>query len=345
MAAFTLLDQADEDKLHAARLLRIEERPFSNISKRILGPDSPFTQYLSRHTASEANGIGDDAGERENRHQKFIQDLAGFRESMLFDFASFASTISRFQLLRAANEKERARYANEKLRIEATAEDVRQAIGELRVKLDQAQDTLRIRKEYDVIAAKITKANLKPRDAQNVAIEKLRNEIEELERESAELSHTWQSRREQLAHVVSEAQRLRRQIRNEKEPEEVEAEKAAEEQRKMLLDVDDGKEREAGSHAGTPRPDELGSREDPSSSWTGTHGSIQYSTVTGYFLQDDNATNATTFSYADTNFGLINQSYPTDARNGPRLSQWQSFNRLVDLFNELAPKETEYKAS
>ncbi|RMZ79395.1 hypothetical protein DV738_g3377, partial [Chaetothyriales sp. CBS 135597] len=255
MAAFTLLDQADEDKLHAARLLRVEERPFSNLSKRLLGPDSPFTQYLSRQASSEANG-------RENKQQKYLQDLAGFRESVLFDFASFASTISRFQLLRAANEKERERYANEKLQIEATAEDVRQAIGELRLKLEQAQATLQIRKEYDVIAEKITKANLKPRDEQNVAIEKLRNEIEELERESAELSQTWQSRREQLAQLISESQRLRRQIRNEKEPEEVEAEKEAEEQRKMLLDVDDSKEREAGSHAGTPRPDEHGNRED-----------------------------------------------------------------------------------
>ncbi|RMZ91471.1 hypothetical protein DV736_g1309, partial [Chaetothyriales sp. CBS 134916] len=257
MAAFTLLDQADEgismvsphgapptrppadmlasDKLHAARLLRIEERPFSNISKRLLGPDSPFTQYLN---------------------------LASFHESLLFDFASFTSTISRFQLLRGANEKERERYANEKLRIEATAEDMRQAIGELRVKLDQAQETLKIRKEYDVIAEKITKASLKPREEQNVGIEKLRNEIEELERESGELSQTWQSRREQLARVTNEGQRLRRQIRNEKEPEEIEAEKEAEEQRKMLLDVDDSKEREAGSHAGTPRPDGLGSRED-----------------------------------------------------------------------------------
>ncbi|RMZ91445.1 hypothetical protein DV736_g1310, partial [Chaetothyriales sp. CBS 134916] len=67
----------------------------------------------------------------------------------------------------------------------------------------------------------------------------------------------------------------------------------------------------------------------PSSSWTGTYGSIQYSTVTGYFLQDYNATNATTFSYSDTNFGLINQSYPTDPKNGPKLSQWQRFNILL----------------
>ena len=180
---------------------------------------------------------------------------------MLFDFSSFTSSIARIQFLRAANEKERERYANEKLRIEATGEEVRDGIGELRVKLEQAQETLKIRKEYDVLAEKITKANLKPRGEQNVAIERLRNEIEELERESSELTPTWQSRREQLGHVVGEAQRLRRQIRNEKEPEELAEEKEAEEQRKMLLDVDDGKEREGGSHVGTPRPEEVVSRE------------------------------------------------------------------------------------
>lgn len=116
------------------------------------------------------------------------------------------------------------------------------------MQLDEAQKTLAIRKTYDVLADKITKnASLKPRDEQQVSIEKLKAEIEELQRESVELSQTWIDRREQMGHVVDEAARLRRQIRNEKEPEEVEAEKRAQE----MLAIE--RDREAGSHVGTPR--------------------------------------------------------------------------------------------
>ena len=137
------------------------------------------------------------------------------------------------------------------MKIEGTAEEVRENTSSLRVQLDEAQRNLKIRKEYDVLADKITRTgNLKERDEQHVNIEKLKAEIEELERESQELSQTWSDRRQQMGKVGEEAARLRRQIRNEKEPEEVEEEKRAQE----MLDVE--RERDAGSHVGTPRPED-----------------------------------------------------------------------------------------
>jgi broad specificity phosphatase PhoE len=74
---------------------------------------------------------------------------------------------------------------------------------------------------------------------------------------------------------------------------------------------------------------------------TPTSGSyIQYSTVPGYFLQDLNSTNATTFSYTATNFGLINQTYPgVDAS----LSQWQQFQQVVAQLNQAAARNVDYK--
>lgn len=69
---------------------------------------------------------------------------------------------------------------------------------------------------------------------------------------------------------------------------------------------------------------------------------IQYSTVPGYFLQDDNSTNATTFDYTATNFGLINQSYPTDESDSG-LTQWQRFAKVVASLNHKAPKNVDYK--
>ena len=127
---------------------------------------------------------------------------------------------------------------------------MRDNLGSLRVQLDEAQKTLAVRKTYDVLAEKITRdEKLKvTRAEQHVNIEKLKVEIEEADRESGELKSAWGERREQFDRLVSEATRLRRVIRDEKEPEH-EAEKDGEE--------DDGEaegERDGISNVGTPRP-------------------------------------------------------------------------------------------
>lgn len=239
----------------------MEERPFKNLTRKLLGPDTPYHAFLA-HNANTPDQ--DDAsshlsnGEAQEQQEKFLSDLQKFRDGILYQFTAFESSIARLQFLRAANDRERERYAAEKLKIEATASEVRDNTVSLRIQLDEAQKTLAVRKAYDVRADKITKNSaLKPRDEQHVNIEKLKAEIEELERESQELSQTWNDRREQMGRVIDEAAKLRRQIRNEKEPEEVEAEKRAQE----MLDVE--REREAGSHVGTPRADEEGATPGP----------------------------------------------------------------------------------
>ena len=123
----------------------------------------------------------------------------------------------------------------------------------LRIQLDEAQKTLAIRKTYDVLADKITKnAALKPRDEQHINIEKLKAEIEELERESQEHNQAWLERREQFSRVVDEGQRLRRVIRDEKEPEK--DDEANEQDEDVMGGAD--RDRDALSNAGTPRPDD-----------------------------------------------------------------------------------------
>ncbi|KIX01322.1 uncharacterized protein Z518_09047 [Rhinocladiella mackenziei CBS 650.93] len=248
MATFTVLDQAEEDKLHATRLLGIEERPFRRLTKRLLAPTTPICSFLNRPTASDDSTANHDAGEK---HEQFLKDLQRFREDVILDFAAFDSSIARIQFLRAANERERERYVAEKLNIEATAQEVRDNTAHLRVQLDEAQKTLAVRKTYDVLADKITKnASLKPRDEQHVNIEKLKAEIEELEREAQEHTQAWVERREQFEKVMSEGMRLRRVIRDEKEPEK--DDEIAEHDEERLLGV--GRGRDGMSTAGTPRP-------------------------------------------------------------------------------------------
>lgn len=190
----------------------------------------------------------EDSVTSEAAQQKASENLKRFREDVILDFAAFESSIARIQFLRASNEKERERYAAEKVKIEATAQAVRDNTARLRIQLDEAQTTLAVRKTYDVLADKITSNRaLKPRDEQHVSIEKLRAEIEDLERESKEHSQAWTERKEQFGRVINESTRLRRLVRDEKEPELQSG------NMEDMLDIDAS--REALSNAGTPRPD------------------------------------------------------------------------------------------
>ena len=72
---------------------------------------------------------------------------------------------------------------------------------------------------------------------------------------------------------------------------------------------------------------------------------INYTTVTGYFLQDEPSTDASIFNFMTTNFGLINRTYPADTtlHSHHNLTQWQRFNHQVTQLNREAPRGTEYK--
>ena len=146
------------------------------------------------------------------------------------------------QLLLASNAKERERYAVEKLRIQATAQEVRDNTAELRVQLEEAQKKMALRKTYDELADKITSNRLlRPRAEQHANLEKLHAEITELERESKDYAKTWAERRQQFGRIVEEGMQMRRLIRDEKE--EVERREGMEERE----DAEDG---EAGSLRG-----------------------------------------------------------------------------------------------
>ena len=69
----------------------------------------------------------------------------------------------------------------------------------------------------------------------------------------------------------------------------------------------------------------------------------KYTTVAGYFLQDDPATDPETFDYATTNLGLIARTYGTDSfSQGRNRSQWQRFADELRALNKAAPSGTRY---
>lgn len=247
-----ITDLTTADALHSTRLLTVEEKPFKRLTKRLLAPTSPIQSSYTRLPTPPAEPPSEDdtAAANEAAQQKAIEERQRFREDVILDFAAFESSLARIQFLRTSNEKERERYTAEKLKIEATAQAVKDNTAKLRVQLDEAQKTLAIRKTYDVLADKITSNKaLAPRDEQRVNLEKLRAEIEDLERESKDVSQAWVDRRAQFGKIMDEGVRLRRLIRDEKE----ESEKQ---------EQDDMSEMDAGrglrSGFGTPRPDQGG---------------------------------------------------------------------------------------
>ncbi|RYP50002.1 hypothetical protein DL769_011014 [Monosporascus sp. CRB-8-3] len=72
---------------------------------------------------------------------------------------------------------------------------------------------------------------------------------------------------------------------------------------------------------------------------------INYTSVAGFFQQDDPSTDASTFDYTESNYGLIDRSYPTDGEFDPNGEKtlWQRFEYYVNWLNQGADKNTQYK--
>jgi hypothetical protein len=171
---------------------------------------------------------------------------------MLLEFANLESTVVRIQLLRQSNARERERYAAEKIKIVEAASQIRDTTGDLKTQLEDAQQTLELRKQYDEMAEKITSNKaLKPRHEQESSLQKLSDEIAELEMESLDYKRTWAERRVQFGRIVEEGRQMLAMIKDEKEE--------AERKEGMIGgdgDDHDGIEggRGGASHVGTPLP-------------------------------------------------------------------------------------------
>ncbi|OBT59502.1 hypothetical protein VE04_00536 [Pseudogymnoascus sp. 24MN13] len=200
MASFQLLGQREEDELHKTRILNIEEKPFKRITKRLLAPGSLISTPLGPLTPPLPTPPPPPTPPPSKKPRTKNSSTSA---------ASSTKTIARFQFLRNSNERERERYAAEKLRILEAAQDVKDNTAELRVKLESARATRGSRKGFDKLAEKITSNRmLRTREEQAANLQKLEEE---------QYGETWAERREQFGRIVEEGVRLRRLIRDEKE--------------------------------------------------------------------------------------------------------------------------------
>jgi len=138
---------------------------------------------------------------------------------MLLELANLEGTLVRTQLLRHSSERERQRYINEKVKINAAADSIRTNTLQLKIQLEEARRTLALRKEYDDLAERIMSNPLlvKSRDTQQAQLNKLETEIAELEQESLDYKRTWAERREQFGRIVEEGRQMLLLIKDEKE--------------------------------------------------------------------------------------------------------------------------------
>jgi len=255
-----LLDQAEEDALHLNRLLTVDEKPFSRITKRLLAKDALIRRPTQQLPTPPPDASGDDEIKTSEAQPPNTIDEAEWKryhDDILFDFASLEATLIRLQFLQNANEREREHYAAEKDRILSTAEAVRANISELRTQLVEAQRTLTMRKKYDELADTILNDKaLKSRDVLSAENEKLQNEIDELEQEGKDFDGLWRERRERFNRVVEEGQSLSRYIKGTEEVNGSEETDGLEEGEEN--DGNNDNKIDRSSTAGTPLPDHGG---------------------------------------------------------------------------------------
>lgn len=236
---FPLLDTADEDALHYTRLLSVEERPFMKLSARLTGPTSLIKTFPrlppTPPPEDNANELEQDilldpstlASSDEKSaaapidYKKAELERAQFRQELLIDFANLRNTVSRIQLLCDSNARERERYAAEKIRISQSAADVRSSTAALRIELQEARQTLALRKEYDALTRELLTSgkpgSLPTRQEQKAEMQRLEVEIADLRNESAKMDATWVERRQQFERIQGETSLMMKMINGEKQ--------------------------------------------------------------------------------------------------------------------------------
>ena len=198
------------DELHAVRLLAVEQKPFLRVFKRLTHPEAVILkrpQHFPTPPPDAKDGQQDaDLDSSGEARLKAELEREQWREDMKLDFAALESSMVRIQLLQRSNERERERYAAEKVKIMETAEKIRRSNIELKQQLELAQQTLESRKKYDELANKIfSNKLLKSREEQMQMHEKLQKEIAEQEQEAGEYVRAVAARKEQWSGIIKVA--------------------------------------------------------------------------------------------------------------------------------------------
>ncbi|KAH0845980.1 phosphoglycerate mutase family protein [Fonsecaea pedrosoi] len=94
-----------------------------------------------------------------------------------------------------------------------------------------------------------------------------------------------------------------------------------------------------GGAGGDGGKEDIGQEKEPARPSAQTRYAYKYTTLDGYFLQDDLSTVAADFDFMATNFGLIDREYNSDESlpdNGRDMTVWQRFEHHISSLNRAA---------
>jgi hypothetical protein len=210
------------DQFHTSRLLPIEQKPFSRITKRLLSSDSLISKRVKQLPSPPPNATDAEA-EKTAELEQLAETRRQWREEFMIEFGALESSMARIQLLYNSNERERRRYAEEKIKIMQTAEAIKNNTTELRTQLEEARNIMQTRKTWDALAETILKnQTLKSREDQEESMKKTNAEIADEDRKAGEFGQRWAKRREQFMKIVDECKAMQAVIKEEDEEPEAE---------------------------------------------------------------------------------------------------------------------------
>ena len=153
--------------------------------------------------------------------QTQVSSLEDEKQAIDLDFTTYENTLRRILAILKANANELDRYEQERINIQAAYAQAEEEIAKLKTELSAEQAARDDRASYDQLATEIQTTASKSRKQQAAAIEKLKEEVSELEEEKAQYNAVWQTRKLGFDDIMHKLGILQREISGEKESAEL----------------------------------------------------------------------------------------------------------------------------
>ncbi|KAK9239761.1 hypothetical protein V1525DRAFT_397574 [Lipomyces kononenkoae] len=145
------------------------------------------------------------------------EEIESAKKEISHALSNYEVSILKFQLQKSASGKEIVQYEVEQSEIRETYDKGKTVTYNLECELSDARILRSQLEEYDKFTRKMASDRLRTRAETTKALQRLEEDIKELEQQKEEYAMVWTARREQFSEIVSALQGMQRQIREEKE--------------------------------------------------------------------------------------------------------------------------------
>ncbi|KAK9364939.1 hypothetical protein V1509DRAFT_667600 [Lipomyces kononenkoae] len=145
------------------------------------------------------------------------EEIESAKKEINHALSNYEVSILKSQLQKGASGKEIVQYEAEQSEIRETYDKGKAVTYDLERELSDARILRSQLEEYDKFTRKMATDRLRTRAETTKALQRLEEDIKELELQKEEYAMVWTARREQFAEIVSALQGMQKQIREEKE--------------------------------------------------------------------------------------------------------------------------------